>query len=216
MNHDSLLSPDATVYGVIANDQISLDRLGDVSGAPYKGLAKAPVLYIKPVNTWSTDGAIVSLPAAESSVEVGAVFGLLMGRDAARLSESNAMDVVANCVLAADLSLPHDSYYRPAVRQKAFDGALPIKRLNSCSMRDFAAMEIKTYINGELKDTRKMSNLLRSPSQLLADVTDFMTLYAGDVLLLGVVFRSPIAKLGDQVKIEIPNITNLQFSIAKD
>lgn len=215
MKPDSLLLPDATVYGVIMNDQITLDRLGDVSDAPYKGLPKAPVLYIKPVNTWRANGAVISLPKSETAVEVGAVIGLRMGQDAARLNESNALDVVDACVLAADLSLPHESYYRPAIRQKAFDGALPIKTLSTCGASKLDGLTINTMINDVLQDSRNMNDLLRSPAKLLAEVTEFMTLFAGDVLLLGVVYKSPIASLGDHVKIEIPNVSQLEFSLAE-
>lgn len=215
MKPDSLLSPDATVYGVIMNDQITLDRLGDVSDAPYKGLPKAPVLYIKPSNTWCANGSVISLPANESSVEVGAVIGLRMGQDAARLNEANALDAVDACVLAADLSLPHDSYYRPAIRQKAFDGALPMRVLSACSAAKLQDLTINTSINGVLQDSRNLNNLLRKPAKLLADISEFMTLYTGDVLLLGVVYKSPVANLGDAIKIEIPGVADLQFSLAE-
>ncbi len=217
MKTNSLLLPDATVYGVIANDQISLDRLGDaVQNPPYKGLPKAPVLYIKPRNTWLANDAVVHLPQNATQVEVGAVLGLKMGRDAAQLNPENALDVVSSCILAADLSLPHDSYYRPAICEKAFDGALPFTELHGCAANGINSIEIKTTINGVLKDTRKLDNLIRTPAQLLADVTEFMTLYAGDVLLLGVVYQSPLAALGDSIKIEIPNLATLQFTIAKE
>lgn len=216
MRPDSLLAPNATVYGVIMNDQITLDRFGDVSQAPYKGAAKAPILYIKPVNTWCGNGAIIDLPRNENTVEVGAVIGLRMGRDASRLDEDNALDAVKDCVLAADLSLPHDSYYRPAIRQKAFDGALPLLNLPAEILANLNNLTINTFINDDLKDTRKMNNLVRSPAKLLADVTEFMTLFAGDVLLLGVVYKSPLASLGDHIKVEIPGLQELQFSLAKE
>ncbi|MDE2441307.1 MAG: fumarylacetoacetate hydrolase family protein, partial [Betaproteobacteria bacterium] len=115
-----------TVYGVILNDTISVQKIGSLEEAPYKGAPKAPVLYLKPANTRVGCGSVVSLPAGAGSVEVAATIGLVMGRAAARLVADNALESVAGVVLAADLSLPHSSYYRPAIREKCFDGALPI------------------------------------------------------------------------------------------
>lgn len=202
-----------TVYGVILNDAVSLARIGALDEAPYKGAPKAPVLYVKPAGTRVATGAVVSLPAGATSVEVGATVGLVMGRDAARLSPSSALDAVCGLVLAADLSLPHASYYRPAIREKCFDGALPLGAL--APVRAVDALCLRTEIDGEVVEERPMSELLRSPARLLADVTEFMTLRTGDVLLLGVRYQSPRAEAGSHIRLSAEGLGSLAFSIAK-
>ncbi|HLO65222.1 MAG TPA: fumarylacetoacetate hydrolase family protein, partial [Azonexus sp.] len=71
-----------TVYGVILNDTVSVQKIGSLDEAPYKGAPKAPVLYIKPANTRVGCGSTVVLPAGAQSVEVAATVGLVMGRAA--------------------------------------------------------------------------------------------------------------------------------------
>lgn len=201
-----------TVYGVILNDTLSVQNIGSLEEAPYKGAPKAPALYIKPANTRVACSSSVNLPEGEKSVEVAATVGLVMGRAVGRLSVDNALDAVAGIVLAADLSLPHTSYYRPAIREKCFDGALPMSSVRPLS--DISGLVLKTEIDGQLVDTRSLADLIRKPAQLLADVSEFMTLRQGDVLLVGVRYMAPQAKSGSQVTISADGVGSLKFSIA--
>jgi 5-oxopent-3-ene-1,2,5-tricarboxylate decarboxylase / 2-hydroxyhepta-2,4-diene-1,7-dioate isomerase len=154
-----------TVYGVILNDPYSVQALGSLDDAPYKGAPKAPVLYIKPANTHASEGACVVLPTGTNAVEVAATVGLVVGRAACRLPEAQAMEAVSGLVLAADLSLPHDSYYRPAIREKIFDGALPMSGV--LALTDLAGLCLETRINGETVDRHRVDEWIRSPARLL-------------------------------------------------
>ncbi len=202
-----------TVYGVILNDICTVQRMGQsLDDAPYKGAPKAPVLYIKPAGTRVPGGSMVSLPSGVTAVEVGATVGLVMGQAAARLSVETALEAVAGVVLAADLSLPHASYYRPAVREKCFDGALPLGPVQPLS--DLASLSLTTRIDGVVVEERSLADLLRDPARLLADVTGFMTLAEGDVLLVGVRYMAPQAVAGSRVSIDAGALGTLEFSIA--
>jgi len=203
-----------TVYGVILNDTVSLQKIGALDAPPYHGAPKAPALYIKPANTRVTSGASVTLPRGASTLEVGATLGLVIGRAAARLDAANALDAVCGVVLAADLSLPHASYYRPAIREKCFDGSLPIGEV--LPLPDLSALVLTTEIDGKIVDQRSLAELIRKPAQLLADVSEFMTLAAGDVLLVGVRYQAPQAGKGSRVRISAAGIGSLEFSIAAE
>jgi 5-oxopent-3-ene-1,2,5-tricarboxylate decarboxylase/2-hydroxyhepta-2,4-diene-1,7-dioate isomerase len=203
-----------TVYGVVLNDHTSVRKIGAdaLEAAPYKGPPKAPAMYIKPANTRVAGSVTVNLPKGAKNVEVGATIGLVMGRAAARLTRANALEAVAGIVLAGDLSLPHDSYYRPAIREKCFDGSLPIGLIKP--LVDLSNLVITTEIDGKVVEQRSLADLVRDPAQLLVDVTEFMTLSEGDVLLVGVSYMAPQAGAGNQVKISADGVGSLQFSIA--
>ena len=208
------ISAQSAVYGVVLNDHASVRKIGaDVlEAAPYKGAPKAPAMYIKPANTRVACGSVVSLPAGAPAVEVGATIGLVIGRAAGRLSHDNALDAVAGIVLAGDLSLPHDSYYRPAIREKCFDGSLPVGSVKP--LVDLAKLVITTEVDGKVVEQRSLADLVRDPTQLLVDVSEFMTLSQGDVLLVGVSYMAPQAGAGSQVRISAEGVGSLQFSIA--
>ncbi|MDE2413645.1 MAG: fumarylacetoacetate hydrolase family protein [Comamonadaceae bacterium] len=201
-----------TVYGVILNDAASVQALGDLDAAPYKGAPKTPVLYIKPDNTRVAGGAVVTLPAGAQTVEVAATVGLVLGRATSRVGVADALACVGGLVLAADLSLPHASYYRPAIREKCFDGALPLSPVQP--VRDLAGLELLTQIDGQEVERRSLSELLRSPAQLLAEISDWMTLQAGDVLLVGVRYQAPQARVGSRVRISADGLGSVEFSLA--
>lgn len=201
-----------TVYGVILNDTVSVQKIGSLEEAPYKGAPKAPVLYLKPANTRVGCGSAVNLPQGAKTVEVAATVGLVMGRAVARASAGEALAAVAGIVLAADLSLPHTSYYRPAIKEKCFDGALPISSVKP--LAELASLELVTEIDGAVVDTRSLNDLIRSPAKLLADVSEWMTLNAGDVLLVGVRYLAPQAAAGSCVRISAEGLGSLNFTIA--
>jgi 5-oxopent-3-ene-1,2,5-tricarboxylate decarboxylase/2-hydroxyhepta-2,4-diene-1,7-dioate isomerase len=203
-----------TVYGVVLNDHASVRKIGNeaLEAAPYKGAPKAPAMYIKPANTRVAGGSVISLPAGEKAVEVGATVGLVIGRAAARLTRDSALDAVAGIVLAGDLSLPHASYYRPAIREKCFDGALPIGSVQP--LADLASLVLTTEIDGRIVEQRLLADLVRDAAQLLVDVTEFMTLNQGDVLLVGVSYMASQAGAGSRIKISAEGVGSLQFSIA--
>lgn len=202
-----------TAYGVILNDAVSVQAIGSLDAAPYKGAPKAPVLYIKPANTRVACGATVTLPAGAETVEVAATLGLVIGRAAARVAAAEALGHVAGLVLAADLSLPHDSYYRPAIREKCFDGALPLGSVKP--LVDVAGVVLVTEIDGEVVDRRPMNDLLRQPGPLLAEVSEWMTLNQGDVLLVGVRYQAPQARVGSTVTLRADGVGSLTFKIAQ-
>lgn len=202
-----------TAYGVILNDAVSVQKIGSLEAAPYKGAPKAPVLYIKPANTRAACGTTVDLPQGANSVEVAATVGLVIGRAAARVTVADALAHVSGLVLAADLSLPHASYYRPAIKEKCFDGSLPLSSVKP--LVDIAGLTLVTEIDGEVVDRRPLDDLIRPPAQLLADVSEWMTLNAGDVLLVGVRYQAPQAKAGSAVRISAEGLGSLQFTIAQ-
>ena len=63
---------------------------------------------------------------------------------------------------------------------------------------------------------RSFADLVRSAPQLLADVSEFMTLSPGDVLLLGPGEGSPNAHAGDTVVITVNGLGQLRHSLTQD
>src|ERR1700735_1413585 len=92
------------VYGTLMNHRSAVAALGDaVNRPPYNAPPKAPVLYIKPRNTLALTGSIVSIPRGTPELEVGACLGVVIGRTACQVSESQALDYVAGYLIVADI-----------------------------------------------------------------------------------------------------------------
>ena len=226
MSTASSTQPDShrgTVYGVLLNDRATLTHMAaQFTEPPYKAPPKAPVLYIKPRNTHATDGAAVPIPADPGVVRVDATIGLVIGRTAWRVTPQKALSHVSGFVIVSDITLPHDNYFRPAIRQRCRDLFCPISQpLASPAQFDVDKAELEVTIrnatgNVSARYRRSFSQLVRNASTLLADVTEFMTLFEGDVLLLGPAEGSPSAQPGDTVSIVVPGLGQLRHSLVTE
>ncbi len=185
--------------------------------APHHKPPAHPVLHIKPANTWIGDGQAIVLPADVDEVEVGATLGLVMGRATSRVQEHNAMSHVGGYVIVNDVTVPHDSLLRPPMKQKCRDTFCPIgPMVDAARVARPDALTIRAYVNGELRQTNSTSNLVRGMARLIADVSEFMTLDAGDVLLVGVPEDAPRARPGDRVAIEIEGLGRLANPVERE
>ncbi len=201
------------VYGALLNHRTAVEAIASAaSNPPYKGLPKAPVLFIKPRNTLALSGEPIEVPAGEDELEVAAMLGLLIGRTACRVAESRAHEHIAGYLIVNDISVPHPDYYRPSVRYKARDGFCPLgpKVAAPDAVGNPDKLAIRTYVDGALIQTTSTSQLIRSTARLLADVTEFMTLAPGDILALGAAAPAPRARAAQTVAIEIDGIGRLE------
>jgi 5-oxopent-3-ene-1,2,5-tricarboxylate decarboxylase/2-hydroxyhepta-2,4-diene-1,7-dioate isomerase len=203
------------VYGTLLNDRATLDALGDaMHAAPYKAPPKAPILYLKPRNTLAGHRARVVVPDDATGVEVGASLGIVIGRTATRIDVDRAADYIAGYTPVADLSVPHTNVYRPSVRLRARDGFCVVGPA-VVGARQVATPDdlgIEVVVNGTKRFTASTVSSVRNVAQLLADVTDFMTLNAGDVITLGVRHGSPVAHIGETATITIGELPPLTVS----
>ena len=200
--------PEGTVYGTLLNSRAELAALGDqVTQAPYKAAPQAPVLYVKPANTWARSGDLVALPPSAPQVEVGASVAMVIGTPAFGGTTGKAQTTVAGYVLVNDLSLPHTSFFRPPVKFKCQDGFLGLGPVYVPAREagDPAAFEVEVRINGVLQQTVRFNALVRDAATLLADISAFMTLRPGDLLLAGCGTGRPLAAPEDHIDIRMRN-----------
>ena len=209
--------PHGTVYGTLLNFRGALAALGDtVNQPPLKAPPKAPVLYIKPRNTIAADGDAVLLPDGVDALEFGASLALVIGRTACRVSERDALDVIAGYAIVNDVSVPHQPYYRPSLRFKCRDGFCPIgETVPRTAATDPDALAITVEVDGKIVQRGHTSTLIRPVARLLADVTEFMTLSRGDLLLIGVPEGAPRLCAGQQATIRIDGLGELRNHVVR-
>jgi 5-oxopent-3-ene-1,2,5-tricarboxylate decarboxylase/2-hydroxyhepta-2,4-diene-1,7-dioate isomerase len=200
------------VVGAALNDPATLAALGPaVDAAPYRGAPRYPVLFVKPRHTLAPAGAAMPLPPGHEAIEIGVTVGLLIGATACRIAAEDAPRCIAGHVLVADLGLPLASHYRPSAPARALDA--------SCRIGDVVAplapdrFTLRVRIDGRLAQEAGTQGYTRQPARLLADVSQFMTLRAGDLLLLGVPHGAPLARAGQQVQLEGDGLGTIGFAI---
>jgi 5-oxopent-3-ene-1,2,5-tricarboxylate decarboxylase / 2-hydroxyhepta-2,4-diene-1,7-dioate isomerase len=123
-----------TVYGSLMHHSAELQALQDAAHLPpYNAPPKAPVLYIKPANTFSAFGDALHLSATQAQIHARACVGLIYklnqpfaGIEAAQNDIKNIVIADWQVALLCDFSLPHASFYRPPLRFNALDGSLAL------------------------------------------------------------------------------------------
>jgi 5-oxopent-3-ene-1,2,5-tricarboxylate decarboxylase / 2-hydroxyhepta-2,4-diene-1,7-dioate isomerase len=211
--------PQGTVYGTLMNFADEHTALAaQMTSPPYKAAPQAPVLYIKTANTFSAHGSAIALPEHVAQVQVRACIGLVFNINtqiAIINKHFSATNNIASVVLFNDLTVPHESFYRPPVKFKCLDGFLCAGQLPHTvgEVSDLNAVSITVGINGAVVQTFSMAGAVRKAAQLVADVADFIDLQSGDVLLLGSPFNAPLAKAGDVVEISAPGFAPLRHSL---
>lgn len=201
------------VYGVVLNFRNELSALGGaVHEKPYNQPPRAPVLYVKPANTWIGEGDLIPLPSGEPLLQPGATLGIVFARSAVRVSEQRALEHVAGYCVINDVRLPHENYYRPALKQLCRDGFCAIgSRVVPCDQAgNIDALTLRTYVNGSLQHEANTRDLVRSVPRLICEITGFMSLAPGDILMIGVPHGRPSAGAGDCVRVEVQGIGHIE------
>lgn len=201
------------VYGALLNDPLELASLGETAyQPPYKAPPMAPVLCVKPRNTLAENGDALRIPADHDALAIGAALGMIIGRTACGVPVALARDYIAGYTIVNHVSVPHDSRYRPAIRFMARDGFCPVgpRVVPAAAIDDPDALAVRIHIDGILAQATTTSGRIRPVAELLAAVTDFMTLQPGDILALGASHGAPLARTGQRVAIEIEGIGRLE------
>ncbi|SFA94303.1 fumarylacetoacetate hydrolase family protein [Pseudomonas sp. NFPP24] len=200
-----------TLFGVALNYQGLLDQhLAAFQQAPYQKPPSKPVLFIKTPNTRNEQGGVVLHPQGER-LQPGPALGVVIGQLASRVSLENAMAHVAGYVVVNEFSLPEDSYYRPAVKAKCRDGfcVLGPQLIPRDQVANPGQLSLKLWVNGELRQENTTANWVRDIAQLLAEISEFMTLLPGDVLITGTPEGRVDVLPGDRVEVEIDGVGRL-------
>ena len=216
--------PLATVYGSLIHHRTELEALGDAAHQPpYNAPPQAPVLYIKPANTFSAFDARIALPAGHKQVRARACVGLFFKQNwqiAGKNTAQSAIDLIVSDVveiaLLCDFTIPHNSFHRPPVKFNAFDGSLglPAQIIEAGSV-DLGNLQIETWVSGVCMHSYSNADWLLPAAQQLQTVSEFIAFEAGDVLMMGFPPDAPLVQAGDVVEVRMNGYTFTRNSITE-
>lgn len=219
MNHALHDIASGTLFGVALNYQGLLQqRLAEFERPPYQQPPVKPVLFIKTPNTRNSHGRDVIYPTGVAHLQPGPALGVVIGKDASRVSAADALNYVAGYTIVNEFSLPEDSYYRPAVKAKCRDGfcAIGPDLVPVADVKDPHQLTLKLYVNGDVVQENTTANFVRRIPQLIAELSEFMTLHAGDVLITGTPEGRVDVRPGDHVEVEITGLGRLANNIVAE
>lgn len=184
-----------SIYGVVLNDVAERDRLAPrFEDKPYLRPPVAPVVYMKPLAALARGP--IGVP--EGGLTAAATVAVLIARDTGGVGRHGVDACIGGAALALDLSLPSESYYRPAVAQKNGDGRLALGAFAAPA----APASIRLLADGGTIHEWSLDRLARPIETLIAELAAFMTLRAGDVLLVGLPGDAPVIRAGQSLRVE--------------
>ncbi|MDH4564748.1 fumarylacetoacetate hydrolase family protein [Pseudomonas sp. BN411] len=208
-----------TLFGVALNYRGLLEsRLEEFQQPPYQKPPVKPVLFIKTPNTRNGHGQPVVYPQGVERLQPGPALGVVIGKSASRVNAADALAHVAGYVIVNEFSLPEESYYRPAVKAKCRDGFCPIgpELVPAADVQDPHALTLKLFVNGELRQENSTANLVRDIPRLIEEISEFMTLHEGDVLITGTPEGRVDVQPGDVVEVEITGLGRLANTVVAE
>lgn len=155
-----------------------------------------------------------------NSLDYEAELAIIIGKDAKNVSEKDAKDyifgyTIFNDFSARDLQNRHKQWYFG----KSLDGFCAMGPLIQTQLKS-RNLAIKSYVNGELRQNANTSEMIFDEYQVIAELSNAMTLKAGTIISLGTPsgvgmgFNPPkFLKSGDKVVCEIESLGRLENEI---
>jgi 5-oxopent-3-ene-1,2,5-tricarboxylate decarboxylase / 2-hydroxyhepta-2,4-diene-1,7-dioate isomerase len=168
----------------------------------------APSYFLKPTSSLAATGGEVERPAGTELLAFEGEVALVIGEPARHVPVEKAWDHVAAVTAANDLGV-YDLRWADKgsnVRSKGRDGYTPVgPALIDARAVDPAGLRLRTWVNGELvqEDTTDADALLFPFAQIVADLSQHLTLEKGDVILTGTPAGSSVVGPGDIVEVEV-------------
>ncbi len=189
-------------------------------------LPSAPLLFAKWPNTLIGHGDPIVLPRESSQVDYEAELGVVIGREARRVSERDALDhvegyICLNDVSARDLQFADGQW----TRGKSPDTFCPVgpRLVPREEIDDPQALAIRCMVNGEALQDSSTAQMIFSVAEIIAYASQVITLEPGDLIATGTpagvgVFRDPKVLLqdGDEVSVEIEGLGTLTNPVKKE
>ena len=207
-------------------------------GVNYAAHAKESVSFVQnpgsKVQKWfnkqatGANGAYsnVHLPVVSDQLDYEAEMVVIIGKTGRHVPEDRAMEMVAGVCCGCDFSVRDWQRASPTmIMGKGFDTHAPFGpfMVTPDEIDDLSALEVRGYVNGELRQSGHVRDMTFSIAQQIAHLTAAFTLEPGDVIFtgtpagVGAGFDPPKwLKAGDVVRVEIDQLGHTENKIVAE
>lgn len=175
-----------------------------------------PLLFLKPPSSVLGPGGDIELPSLSERVEYEGELAVVIGRRCRHVSESDAWGCVLGLTCGLDVTARDIQRADPQwTRGKGFDTFCPLGPWIVAGMGEpeAAALRLRTRVNGEVRQDGTTADMVFSPAQLIAYITQVMTLEPGDVILTGTPEGVGVLAPGDSIEVEIDGLGVLAATV---
>ena len=178
-----------------------------------------PTVFAKFANTLAASGDPIVLPSASAMPDYEGELAVVIGRPGRQITEQDALDYVAGYTAFNDVSARdfqgHTSQWTMGKSPDTF-GPLGLALVTADEIPDPQKLELRTTVNSEVLQQASTADMVFTVRQLIAYLSQTMTLLPGDVIATGTpsgigAARTPprFLRPGDTVVISIDGVTEL-------
>jgi len=178
-------------------------------------LPDEPLMFLKPNTSVVGPGDPIFYPRQTEELHFEGELAVVIGRICRDVPKEKYADVVhgytvGNDVTARDLQRKDGQF----TRAKGFDSFCPLGPWIETEL-DVSDLRLQTFLNGELRQDGRTSDLIFDVPSLIAHVTSVMTLLPGDVILTGTPEGVGPMHAGDEVEVSVQGIGNLTNKVVQ-
>ncbi len=172
-----------------------------------------PLYFMKPVSSVIGPNETIYRPRGHSGrVIFEAELGIVIGKTARQISAQQADQHIFGYTCVNDVTaiefLFADKAFQQWTRSKGYDTFTPIGPCINTDI-DPAGLKVLAIQGEETRQDYLVSDMIYSPQQIVAMLSEYQTLLPGDLICCGTSIGARTMKPGSQIEISIPGIGSL-------
>ncbi|MFC7322552.1 fumarylacetoacetate hydrolase family protein [Halobacillus campisalis] len=194
------------VIGIGLNYELHAEETG-------KKIPEEPMMFMASPSAVTAHHTDIVLPTSEHRIDYEAELVIVIGKEAKHVEKEEAFSYIFGYTVGNDVSDRHlqkkDGQF---TRAKSFPTFKPLGPVIETELNPNEAA-IKLTLNGEVKQQSNTNDLIHDISELVAKVTEVMTLNPGDVIYTGTPSGVGPLSPGDVVEAEVDGIGVLRNTV---
>ena len=184
-------------------------------------VGEEPVLFEKPSTALAHDGDTLYLPRDRGATHHEVELVALIGKRCRKVSPEEAAAAVAGYAVGLDLTLREmQSGFKkrgePWFLAKGFDQSAPVSVVApAAEVGDGSGLAISLAVNGETRQQDNTSSMVRSVADLVAFISQLVTLEPGDLVMTGTPAGVGPVDAGDRLEATIEKVGSLNLRVAE-
>jgi len=174
-----------------------------------------PSYFLKPPSSLAGDGDPIVRPRGTELLTFEGEIAAIVGRRARNVSPDEGAAYIGWFAPANDVGLYDFRWVDrgSSLLSKGQDGFTPLGEAVPAGEVDPAALTLRTRVNGEVAQEDVSANMIFPFGFLIADLSRFITLEPGDIILTGTPAGSRPVEPGDVVEVEVEGLGRIRNTI---
>jgi 5-oxopent-3-ene-1,2,5-tricarboxylate decarboxylase/2-hydroxyhepta-2,4-diene-1,7-dioate isomerase len=175
-----------------------------------------PTYFQKPCTALNSHRGSLARPAGTKYLNYEGEVGVIIGKPTRNVGREEAWDYIAGFAPANDVGCQdyRDTDAGSMLRVKGQDGFCPIGP-GIVSGVDIRKATLRTYINGKMVQEGAISEMIFPIDYIIADLSRYITLLPGDIILSGTPKNSRPMNVGDLVEVEVTGLGRLSNRVVE-